>query len=124
MARSFEFEDGAVGAETPRGRTALALAELAELAGAAEGAPGRVRLHTVSLTRWVAVIGQLFTILFVHFSLGIDLPLLALLPAVALSALVNLALALRAQGDDPAARAQRRRAVRLRHPPALLPRPR
>ena len=51
-------------------------------------------LHTVSLTRWVAVIGQLFTILFVHFSLGIALPLAALLPAVVLSALINLALGL------------------------------
>lgn len=59
---------------------------------AAHGAPGRVRLHTVSLTRWIAVTGQLFTILFVHFSLGIKLPLLSLLPVVALSALVNAAL--------------------------------
>ena len=66
-----------------------------DLTGFRDGAPGRVRLHTVSLIRWVAVIGQLFTILFVHFSLGIALPLAALIPAVALSALVNLALALR-----------------------------
>ena len=66
-----------------------------DLTGFREGAPGRVRLHTVSLIRWVAVIGQLFTILFVHFSLGIALPLAALISAVALSALVNLALALR-----------------------------
>jgi two-component system sensor histidine kinase RegB len=65
---------------------------LRDLAGITDGTPGRVRLHTVSLTRWVAVIGQLFTILFVHFSLGIALPLAALLPAVALSTLVNLAL--------------------------------
>jgi two-component system, sensor histidine kinase RegB len=68
---------------------------LATLTGFAEGAPGRVRLHTVSLTRWVAVAGQLLTILFVHFSLGIALPLAALLPAVALSALVNVVLGLR-----------------------------
>ena len=66
-----------------------------DLTGFRDGAPGRVRLHTVSLIRWVAVIGQLFTILFVHFSLGIALPLAALIAAVALSALVNLALALR-----------------------------
>ena len=66
-----------------------------DLTGFRDGAPGRVRLHTVSLIRWVAVIGQLFTILFVHFSLGIALPLAALISAVALSALVNLALALR-----------------------------
>jgi two-component system sensor histidine kinase RegB len=68
---------------------------LPDLTGFGESAPGRVRLHTISLIRWVAVIGQLFTLLFVHFSLGIFLPLAALVPAVALSALVNLALALR-----------------------------
>src|SRR5690606_25202139 len=67
---------------------------LAELTGFAEDTQGRVRLHTVSLIRWVAVIGQLFTILFVHFSLGIALPVAALLPAVILSALVNLLLSL------------------------------
>ncbi len=69
--------------------------QLTDLTGFGDDAPGRVRLHTVSLIRWVAVVGQLFTILFVHFSLGIALPLVALVPAVALSALVNLALALR-----------------------------
>ena len=65
-----------------------------DFGGLIGGAPGRVLLHTLTLTRWVAVIGQLFTILFVHFSLGIRLPLPALLPAVALSALINLALVL------------------------------
>ena len=85
----------------------------------ASRAPGRVRLH-VSLTRWVAVIGQLF-ILFVHFSLAIGLPLMALLPAVALSALVNLALGLRLKATTRL-RAQRSGAVRLRHPAAVLPR--
>ncbi|WP_051329064.1 ActS/PrrB/RegB family redox-sensitive histidine kinase [Geminicoccus roseus] len=53
---------------------------------------GRIRLHTLSLTRWVAVVGQLFTVLFVHYSLGIALPVEWLLPAIALSALINLAL--------------------------------
>ena len=65
-----------------------------DLGGLIGGAPGRVLLYTLTLTRWVAVIGQLFTILFVHFSLGIRLPLAALLPAVVLSALINLALVL------------------------------
>lgn len=55
---------------------------------------GRVRLHTLAVARWVAVIGQLFTVLLVHFSLDIELPLPALLPAILLSALVNLVLAL------------------------------
>lgn len=54
------------------------------------GAQGAVRRQTVILTRWVAVSGQLFTVLFVHFSLGISLPLLPLLIAIATSAAVNL----------------------------------
>lgn len=65
---------------------------LRRLAEDLRGEQGGVRLRTLTLTRWVAVIGQLFTILLVHFSLDIALPLAALLPAVALSAAVNLAL--------------------------------
>jgi two-component system sensor histidine kinase RegB len=53
------------------------------------------------------VVGQLFSILLVHTSLAIPLPLGRLLPAVALSALVNLALLLRLRGTarltEPAA---------------------
>ena len=65
---------------------------LRDLTGlATEG--GRVRLHTVVVMRWVAVIGQLFTLLFVHFSLQIDLPLTLALPAVLLTGAINLALA-------------------------------
>jgi two-component system sensor histidine kinase RegB len=81
------------GAPHSPARTWLAQ-RLSNFTGFGESAPGRVRLHTISLIRWVAVIGQLFTILFVHFSLGIALPVAGLVPAVALSALVNLALAL------------------------------
>ncbi len=55
---------------------------------------GRVGYYTLALTRWIAIIGQLFTILFVHFSLGIELPLLHLLPAVALSVALNVVLGL------------------------------
>lgn len=66
--------------------------ELREFAGIGESGGGRIRLHTLSLIRWVAVIGQLLTLLFVNFSLGIQLPLLALLPAVGLSAAVNVGL--------------------------------
>ena len=53
-----------------------------------------IRLHTLSLTRWVAVVGQLFTILFVHYSLGIVLPIQWLVPAIAVSAAINLFLTL------------------------------
>ncbi|MDX6749975.1 ActS/PrrB/RegB family redox-sensitive histidine kinase [Geminicoccaceae bacterium 1502E] len=64
------------------------------LAGFGTEDGGRVRLHTVAVMRWVAVAGQLFTILFVHFSLDIRLPLAALLPAVLLTALINIGLIL------------------------------
>lgn len=70
-----------------------------DFAGLGEGpAPGRVTVHTLTLTRWIAVVGQLFSILFVHTSLAIPLPLGGLLPAVALSALLNLVLLLRLRG--------------------------
>ena len=93
MARSLDLDQGTL--RRSRGADPASLTRrLAALSGFGEGTPGRVMLHTVSLTRWVAVIGQLFTILFVYFSLGITLPLGALLPAVGLSALVNLALGL------------------------------
>jgi hypothetical protein len=80
VARTLEYgpEPRASGSGREPGQAWLA-GRLSDLGGFASGAPGRVRLHTVSLTRWVAVIGQLFTILFVHFSLGISLPLMALL---------------------------------------------
>jgi|YNPMSStandDraft_1061717.scaffolds.fasta_scaffold00225_22 two-component system sensor histidine kinase RegB len=73
------------------GRLASASAQLARLFGPVTG-PGGIRLHTIVTMRWIAVIGQLFTVLFVHFSLGIELPLLPMLPAILLSGLVNLAL--------------------------------
>ncbi len=51
---------------------------------------GRVRFFTLAVMRWVALGGQVFTILFVHFSLGIELPLPWLLPALVLTFAVNL----------------------------------
>ncbi len=49
-----------------------------------------VRLRTLILIRWVAVSGQLVSILVVHFWLGFYLELEPLLGAVALSAAINL----------------------------------
>ena len=37
---------------------------------------GRVRLQTLVLLRWIAIVGQLLAILFVHFGLNFRLPLL------------------------------------------------
>lgn len=79
-------------------RNGLALGWMRRATGAVRGLlrsdQGRVRLHTLAVARWVAVVGQLFTVLLVHFSLDIELPLAALLPAILLSAVVNLALGL------------------------------
>jgi two-component system sensor histidine kinase RegB len=54
----------------------------------------RLRLRTLILIRWIAIVGQAFTIALVHFSLGFQLPLWPLFAAVGLSALINLALSL------------------------------
>ncbi|WGF87654.1 ActS/PrrB/RegB family redox-sensitive histidine kinase [Marinivivus vitaminiproducens] len=54
-----------------------------------------MRLRTLVLIRWVAVVGQAFTILLVHHALGFALPQGMLLGAVALSALINLPLSIR-----------------------------
>ncbi|HEX6110836.1 MAG TPA: ActS/PrrB/RegB family redox-sensitive histidine kinase [Geminicoccaceae bacterium] len=52
----------------------------------------RLRLRTLILIRWIAIVGQAFTIALVHFSLEFRLPLWPLFGAVALSALINLGL--------------------------------
>lgn len=62
----------------------------------ASTAEPRIRLRTLALTRWIAVTGQAFTVAFVHVSLGFELPLAPLAGAIALSALINILLSLRA----------------------------
>jgi two-component system sensor histidine kinase RegB len=54
----------------------------------------RARLRTLTLIRWIAIVGQAFTILLVDLSLEFELRLVPLLLAVALSALINLYLEL------------------------------
>ena len=57
--------------------------------------PGaRVRLRTLVLVRWIAVGGQLATVLGVQFGLDVKLPLHPLLAAIAASVALNLALTL------------------------------
>jgi two-component system sensor histidine kinase RegB len=51
---------------------------------------GRVRRRTLALIRWIAVAGQLVTILTVHYGLGFDLPIGFAMAVVAASALFNL----------------------------------
>jgi two-component system, sensor histidine kinase RegB len=78
----------------PMGRERRRLAAVAAslgwlLAGSGER---RVRLRTLTVIRWVAIIGQAFTIALVNFSLEFRLPIWPLLGAVGLSALINLVL--------------------------------
>lgn len=51
---------------------------------------GRVRMRTLAIIRWVAVIGQLVTLLTVHFSLGFPLPIGPAVAVVIASALFNI----------------------------------
>lgn len=52
---------------------------------------GRVSQTTLIRIRWIAVAGQVLTILFVHYGLGFEVPLEAALGISATSALLNLA---------------------------------
>jgi two-component system sensor histidine kinase RegB len=59
---------------------------------AVAGAGGPVRLQTLILLRWVAVLGQALTLLTVHFGFEFDLPLMPSLWIVGLLAAVNVVL--------------------------------
>lgn len=82
-----------VDGQTLSGRLAEASAWLWWVIG--DSVERRARLRTLILIRWIAIIGQAFTIALVHFSLGFPLPLLPLSGAIALSALINVILSLR-----------------------------
>ena len=56
---------------------------------------GRIRLRTIVFIRWIAVAGQLSTLLFVHFGMGYPLPLLWTLATVAALAAVTAGAQLR-----------------------------
>lgn len=49
----------------------------------------RLRIRTLVAVRWLSLVGQLATVLFVHFVLGFDFPVLACLALIALSAWMN-----------------------------------
>ncbi len=51
---------------------------------------GRVRMRTLALIRWIAVVGQLVTLLAVRYEFGFTLPIGAALAVVGISALFNL----------------------------------
>ncbi|MET0181680.1 MAG: ActS/PrrB/RegB family redox-sensitive histidine kinase [Caulobacterales bacterium] len=52
----------------------------------------RVRLRTLIFLRWLAVIGQVLSLLFVRYGLGFELPLGSCLAAITVSACLNVAL--------------------------------
>ena len=54
----------------------------------------RLRLHTIVRLRWIAVLGQLVAICLVSFVLGFELPIGACLTVIALSAWLNVFLAI------------------------------
>ena len=54
----------------------------------------RLRLHTIMRLRWIAVLGQLVAICIVFFGLGFPLPIGACLTVIALSAWLNVFLAI------------------------------
>ena len=58
-------------------------------------ATGQLRLGTLTLIRWVAVLGQAGALLVVYFGLGFELPLGPAMTVVGASALLNFVLALR-----------------------------
>jgi two-component system sensor histidine kinase RegB len=59
------------------------------------GAGGRVRLRTLSNLRWLAVAGQSAALFLVYFALGYSLPILYCAVAIAVSAGLNVVLAVR-----------------------------
>ncbi len=56
---------------------------------------GRVRLYTFVMVRWIAVLGQLSAVLFVHYGLDFSLPLGLALAAIGASVLLNVTVSLR-----------------------------
>ena len=68
-----------------------------------------LRLQTLVWLRWIAVIGQTAAVLFIYLVLGFPLPLGFCLAVIALSAWLNIFLALPLAVDPAAARTMRRR---------------
>ena len=69
--------------------------QLMDSHGLYQAAQGRVRLLTLVLIRWFAIVGQLLAILIVKFAMGFDLPLGLALSAVGASALLNVVVSVR-----------------------------
>jgi two-component system sensor histidine kinase RegB len=73
----------------------LARKEMARGFAQGAGVSGRVRLRTLSNLRWLAVAGQSAALFLVYFALGYSLPILYCAIAIAVSAGLNIVLAVR-----------------------------
>jgi len=73
----------------------VTLARKEMVRGFGAGAGGRVRLRTLSNLRWMAVAGQSAALFLVYFALGYSLPILYCAIAIAVSATLNMVLAIR-----------------------------
>jgi two-component system sensor histidine kinase RegB len=73
----------------------LARKEMARGFAQGTGVSGRVRLRTLSNLRWLAVAGQSAALFLVHFALNYRLPIAYCAIAIAVSAALNIVLALR-----------------------------
>ena len=88
-AETQALEIPAVEGPVPDG--ALGLVEDPESAVVAAAGGTSVRLRTLGVIRWVAIVGQALAVLFIHYGLGLRLPIDAALGVIAISVLVNLA---------------------------------
>ncbi|HUE66220.1 MAG TPA: ActS/PrrB/RegB family redox-sensitive histidine kinase [Rhizomicrobium sp.] len=73
----------------------MARKEMARGFAQGAGAAGRVRLRTLSNLRWLAVAGQSAALFLVYFALGYSLPIAYCAIAIAVSAALNVVLAIR-----------------------------
>ena len=70
--------------------------------------PGRVRLRTLVYIRWIAVLGQLLTLMVVRYGLGFELPFGVCIAVIAISAALNVAITLRRPTGRSPDRSRRR----------------
>ena len=60
----------------------------------------RLRLQTIVRLRWIAVVGQTLTVLVVYWGLGFEIPIIACLMVISLSALLNIILSFQLPAEE------------------------
>ena len=68
----------------------VTMADSGQAAARLEAPAGRVRVHTLMTTRWVAIAGQAAAAAVVHWLVGISLPIAAIFGTIAMSVALNL----------------------------------